>query len=136
MDYEQLKHYGNNRDGFIQKCGIEITEVSKGYCKGRVPLDTSHENPMGSIHGGCIFTLADTIGGTAAISHGFNVVTINSEIHYLNPAVNTSYIYAEAIEIKYGKQISVYEVDITDDEGTLIATTHISFFNTRKKIGE
>ncbi len=80
------------------------------------------------MHGGCIFTLADTIGGSAALTHGVKVVTLDSTIHYLKPAIHTEKLIAEAREIKYGSTIAVYEVSITNAEGDLLSTVLLSFF--------
>ena len=74
------------------------------------------------MHGGCIFTLADTIGGSAALTHGVKVVTLDSTIHYLKPALHTEKLIAEAREIKYGSTVAVYEVSITNAEGDLLST--------------
>lgn len=81
------------------------------------------------MHGGCIFTLADTIGGSAALTHGVKVVTLDSTIHYLKPALHTEKLIAEAREIKYGSTVAVYEeVSITNAEGDLLSTVLLSFF--------
>ena len=128
MSFDINEYIENNKKGFIEDIGIEILEISTGFCKGRIKLEKRHQNPLGTVHGGCLFTLADTIGGLAAISHGYQVVTLNSEIHYLNPAVDTTCIIATSKEIKFGKHTSVYEVSITNDKEQLVATTTLTYF--------
>lgn len=87
-------------------------------------------NPLGIVHGGCIFALADTIGGSAALTHGKNVVTLDSTIHYLSPACNTKKLIAEAKEVKYGSNIAVYEVNVFKDDGTKVAVSMQTYFIT------
>lgn len=128
MAIEELKKRAQNAPGFIPLVGIELTEASLGYCKGEVIIRDELYNPQGIVHGGCIFTLADTIGGSAALTHDKNIVTVDSNIQYLSPAVNTSKLFAEAKEIKYGSKIAVYDVKITNDQGDLIATSTMSYF--------
>ena len=127
MEYSEIleRTKGN---GFISKLGIQITDLALGYCKGELCLNETLNNPYGSVHGGCIFTLADTIGGSAALTHGTKVVTLDSTIHYLKPAIHTEKLVAEAREIKYGSTVAVYEVSITNAEGDLLSTVLLSFF--------
>ena len=128
MTIEELKERAQNKPGFIPLVGIEFLEASLGYCKGELTVREELANPYGMVHGGCIFTLADTIGGSAALTHGKPIVTVDSNIHYLSPAVNTTKLIAEAREIKYGSKIAVYEVNIMNDNGDLLATSTMSYF--------
>lgn len=127
MNYDEILSRTKS-DGFIAKLGIQITDLAEGYCRGELPLDASLNNPYGSVHGGCIFTLADTIGGSAALTRGAKVVTLDSTIHYLRPAIHTEKLIAEAREIKYGSTVAVYEVSITNAQGELLSTVLLSFF--------
>ncbi|MCD8039028.1 MAG: PaaI family thioesterase [Lachnospiraceae bacterium] len=128
MNYDHIKEHFYNEQGFIHLLGMRITEISQGYCKGEISMKPEILNPQGIVHGGCTFALADTIGGSAALTHGKNVVTVDSTIHYLTPAYNTQKLIAEAREIKYGSRIAVYEVNIFKDNGTLVAISTQSYF--------
>ena len=111
-NYDEIRNHFYGTLGFIQLLDMRITELSEGYCKGEMPLRPEILNPLGTVHGGCTFALADTIGGSAALTHGNSVVTVDSNIHYLAPACNTEKLIAEAKEIKYGSTIAVYEVNV------------------------
>lgn len=87
-----------------------------------------------AVHGGCIFSLADTIGGSAAISYGNSIVTMSGNFHYLSPAAGIDKLYAIAREIKHGKKISVYDVEIRDDKGKLIAKGTFSYYDLGKPV--
>lgn len=128
MTIEDLKKRAQEAPNFISLVGIDFTEASLGYCKGELAVRDDLANPYGMVHGGCIFTLADTIGGSAALTHGKPIVTVDSNIHYLAPAVNTTKLIAEAREIKYGSKIAVYEVNIMNDQEDLLATSTMSYF--------
>ena len=127
-NYDEIKNHFYGTLGFIQLLDMRITEISEGYCKGEMPLRPEILNPLGSVHGGCTFALADTIGGSAALTHGNSVVTVDSNIHYLAPACNTEKLIAEAKEIKYGSTIAVYEVNVYKADGTMVATSTQSYF--------
>ena len=69
-------------------------------------------------HGGVTYALADTIGGAAALSANV-AVTVDMRIDHLAPAAGGT-LRAEADLVRNGD--SVATVDVTDDEGTAIAT--------------
>lgn len=130
MNYEEIKQHFYKTNGFIRLLNMQITDISHGYCKGELPMRDEILNPLGIVHGGCTFALADTIGGSAALTHGKSVVTLDSTIHYLAPACNTKKLIAEAKEVKYGSNIAVYEVNVFKDDGTQVAVSTQSYFIT------
>ena len=132
MTVEEINQLHKKQQGYIAKTGIRITDLAEGYAKGRVVLDASCNNPMDYVHGGCLFTLADTVAGHAAMTYGGVVTTSSAEIHYLNPAKDTEYIEAEANVIRNGRTISLFDVMIRDDKGTEICKLILTYF----KIGE
>lgn len=115
-------------EGFIKYIGIEYLDYGPGYAKGRLKLGKKVLNPRGGVHGGCIFALADTIGGTAAMTRGNYVTTVSASIDYLRAAKDVDYIYAEATEVKNGRTISVYDVMIKDSMEKNIARVSLSYY--------
>ncbi|MDO4187611.1 MAG: PaaI family thioesterase [Lachnospiraceae bacterium] len=126
--FEEFDRIMREEPGFIKEMGIELIEIKEGYARGRILLSQKHNNPMGTVHGGLIFGLADTIGGRAAMSYGDKVVTLNANICYLNAAASTSYIEAEATEVKNGKTTAIYDVMIRTAEGVEVAKVVLSYF--------
>ena len=57
-------------DAWAQEAGIELMEVSAGRAKVRMRIAGWHKNSHGTVHGGAIFTLADTAFALASNSHG------------------------------------------------------------------
>ncbi|MGN0394687.1 MAG: PaaI family thioesterase [Coprococcus sp.] len=114
--------------GFIKNIGVEYMDFGEGKATGRLKLIGSMRNPYGQAHGGCIFSLADTIGGIAAMTRGSYVTTMSASVEYLKPAKDTEYIYAEAVEIKNGRTVSVYDVYVRDDAKSNIARVTLSYY--------
>lgn len=134
MDYEKIKTLRNKDYKSGRLLNIITDEINEGYAKGRLMVRPEHMNPIGSVHGGCIFFLCDTIGGTAAISHGTYATTISGNINYLNPAIGTSVLTAVAREVKYGKNIIVCDVEVYDEKESIIAKGSFSYFNLNKPL--
>lgn len=126
---EQIMEYRNKNNSFAILLGIKTVELKAGYARGELEVRKEFENAIHSVHGGCLFTLADTIGGAAAASYGYRMTTVSSDFHYLSAAINVKKLVAEAKEIKHGKNISVYDVEVKDEAGALFAKGVFSYFN-------
>ena len=61
MDFEKLKELRNV--GFNREVGIVTAAISEGYARVEVEIGPQHVNPIGSVHGGVLFTIADTTAG-------------------------------------------------------------------------
>jgi len=109
------------RDRYAELSGIEIVEVSKGYCKARMQICDKHLNSVDVVHGGALFTLADLAFAVASNSHGQVALAINAHITYLQSA-SEGVLYAVATEVDKPKRLGVYEVVIADEKDRIIAT--------------
>ena len=107
--------------------GIVITDVGPGYAKGELTVGPDSINPHGNVHGGALSTLADTVGGCCACSKGGSCVTSGCSIEYLRPA-NGSKIYCTATPKKLGRTLSVVALEMTNDQGVVVATATYTFF--------
>lgn len=130
-ELNKMKDLRNTDHGFNQDIGVVITELGEGRAMGEIKITDGHRNYVGSVHGGVLFTLADTIGGAAALTEGNRLTTVNGDIHYLSPALAVEKIVATAQVIKSGKTISVVEVKITDEKGKLLTTSTMTYYNLR-----
>jgi acyl-CoA thioesterase len=119
MNVEKLKAFFKN-DRFAALAGIEIVEVSIGYCKAKMEIGDKHLNAANVVQGGAIFTLADFAFALASNSHGQLALAININISFLK-GKSSGTLYATAREVADPKRIGVYNVDITDENDEIIA---------------
>lgn len=133
MDFVKLMEVRNDTPGFAREIGIVVKEITDGYAKVDMKIDESHINPLGTVHGGAIFSLADTAGGAAATSKGNYVTTVSGDINYLNPAIGVKCLTAKTRELKAGKKILVYDVTILDETEKVIAEARMTYYNLNKK---
>jgi acyl-CoA thioesterase len=116
---DDIKRYFSQQN-FASNSGMKFTTISKGYAKAEMMIEKRHLNVLGTVHGGAIFTLADMAFAAASNSHGTVAVAINADISYVK-AVSEGRLYAEAIETSINPKISTYVVNITDEEGDIVA---------------
>lgn len=134
IDYEKIAQERNMQNGFINRIGFKVTAIGKLYAKGEIDLGEMHANPIGSIHGGVIFSMADTVGGVAATTAGSYCTTVNGNINYLNAAMNCKKLIGEAKPVKIGKTLAVIEVMIRNENGKDIACATMTYYYLRDKI--
>lgn len=128
-DYERILEHRNKINKYASFMGIVTTQIKEGYARSEMTIRPEHENAVGTVHGGGIFSLADTTAGAAAASYGMRMTTLSSDFHFLSPAMNTEKLYAEAKSVKYGKKILVFDVEVFSDVGKLVAKGSFTYFN-------
>lgn len=117
-------------DGFAREIGIELMEAKDGHAKMKIEINEKHRNPIGSVHGGCLFSLADTVAGVALSTTGVGCTTLSAHTTYIKAAMmdKSRVLYGEATPIRIGRKIAVYQVDITDDQGQEISRMTFEYF--------
>lgn len=115
-------------DRFAANTGIQLLEVRKGYAKASLVLTAEHLNAGGRTQGGVLFTLADLALAAAANSHGTLAFSLSSTITFLRASGKGDTLYAEARERYIGRATGCYQIDITNQQGKLIATFESSVF--------
>lgn len=128
MDYEKLRAYRNENNAFARKLGIVVEEIGPGYARAVKTVESDETNPAQTVHGGVYFTLADVVSGAASSSHGFASATVSADYHYLRSCQAGDTLTAEAREIKGGRTLCVYEVRITNQQGTLVGSGTYTYF--------
>lgn len=116
------------KNPYMQDLKIEILEIERGYVKGRLQVTDRVLNPYGSVHGGCLYSLADITAGLAACTYGVYASTIDGHMEYILPAIDTEYIICEAKEIRQGMHVSQYEAFLYDDKEQLVDKAVFSFY--------
>ncbi len=108
------------KDSWAQGAAIELLDVSHGRARVQMKVEERHKNSHGTVHGGAIFTLADTAFALASNSHGVPAAAINAHISYVKSASGGT-LYADAEEFSINPKIATYTVTVTDHNGEKIA---------------
>lgn len=109
------------KDLFASDAGIAIEQVEPGYAVTSMKIEARHLNAGGVAQGGAIFTLADLAMAAAANAHGILSFSIQSDIRFLESAMEGDTIRAEARERLLKRNIAHYSATITGDGGKVIA---------------
>jgi acyl-CoA thioesterase len=97
-------------------------------------IEEEHLNGINTVHGGAIFTLADFTFAVASNSHGVVTVAINVNISFMKAAFKGGTLTATAQEVTINPKLGTYTVNVTDDNGDLIAIFQGMAYRKRDKI--
>jgi acyl-CoA thioesterase len=90
--------------------GLTLVEWSPG--RATVRLDPTPEvvNIAGSVHGGVLYTLADSAFEVACNSHGRICVALDVSVHHASAAPLGEPVVAEAVEVSRSARVASYRV--------------------------
>lgn len=111
----------HKNDRFIHLLGIELVDIQPGFAQVQMEVREDMLNAVDIIQGGATFTLADFAFAAASNSHGTVAVGLNVQINYSTPAFKGELLTATAKEVNLGKKIGLYGVEVTKNDGTLVA---------------
>lgn len=107
--------------GFDRLIGSEIKLIQPGKAIFTLHVQERHCNPMGTLHGGLLMTLADTAAGCACSYEPCVCPTVEGKLNFLLPCFNGDTITVEGNELRHGKQLLSCEVRAFNQEGKLVA---------------
>lgn len=103
--------------------GFRIASVSPGEAVIEIETTDGHANPMGTLHGGVLCSIADSAMGIAhasTLNEGETTTTLELKINFLRP-VWSDRLRAVGKVIKPGKTISLVECEVFDSRNRLVA---------------
>lgn len=104
---------------------LRIHHATPGVVRGTLRIASHNLNRLGTLHGGCIATLTDTLGSLAIASHGLYSTGVSTDI-------NTTYVKTAGREgdtvnvegrvISMGKTLAFTRMEVrSEKEGVLLA---------------
>ena len=124
---EQLKARLNSSSMYLQSNDMHVVEVKERYAKVEMIIDEQILNVHGFVHGGALYSLADTAAGAASFATGRDSVTLSGTINYIKPGKGGKLI-GIAQEISAGRTTGVYEVFIFNDAEVLLSIATFTMF--------
>ncbi len=105
--------------------GISPVEVGEGYAVFTFEPEEWHYNPMGSVHGGIISTLADTALGCAVhttLSAGTGYTSLDLTVKFTRQVtVDSGTVRCEAKVVSRGRRTATAEAKVLDGRGRVVA---------------
>ena len=109
--------------------GIHCSSSRPDYGEAVLTVGPDSLHPYGLLHGGAYYTMADCAGGTACRTDGRSYVTLHGGLNFIH-SVRSGTVTARAVIRHRGRSTCQADVEITAEDGTLLATGDFTFFCT------
>ena len=110
-----------DQDAFSQWLGIEILDVSEGFCQLKMKVRKEMLNGFHIAHGGIAYSLADSALAFASNSHGRKSLSVETSISHMVSIKAGDMLTAMTKELSRSDKIGVYLITITNKENQEIA---------------
>ena len=112
------------RSPFMVAAGLVLEEVTETQVRGHLNLGSEHHTPWGVIHGGVYASAVETAASTGASKavqdRGMFAVGLTNTTNFLR-ATNGGIAEVVGRALHQGRTQQLWEVDIRDSEGRLLA---------------
>jgi acyl-CoA thioesterase len=122
------------RDRFSAWLGLVIDEIGAGYCKLHYTIREDMLNGFDIVHGGILFSAADSAFAFACNSHGRITVALDVTITFTRPGKAGDRMTVEAKEVYLGNKTSVYDIRTSNEAGQLVALFKGTAYRTSKGV--
>ena len=132
-DFTEMMREKEMNNKFVVHNHIQMVSVKKDEAIFSLDIREESKNSFGMVHGGAIYAMADNAAGFVVHTDGRHHVTQTSALHFLrNQSEGT--VMATARIRHRGNTTALVAVDITGDNGKLIATGEFTFFCVDKAV--
>ena len=113
------KHFPLRSEGFNpfgELIGLNFTKAEDGFTRGVLEVDEKLFNPHHVVHGGVLYTMADTgMGGAvySCLEEEELCATVEIKIVYLAP-VTSGLLTCDTKVVHRGKRIAIVESEVTN----------------------
>lgn len=123
------------REPFAQALNMSLVELDRGYSVVEMKYDSDQmDNIYQHAHGGALFGLIDEAFETACQTHGTIAVALNMNVTYVASPKAGARLRAVARQISQTKKTASFEIKVTDETDTLIASCSALAYRTGKPI--
>ena len=117
--------------GLVKLLGVRVEEASGDRVVLACPVTPDLHQPFGLVHGGVHATLAETaasVGGALWFGDRGKVVGVSNHTDFLR-AVRAGELRAEATPLARGRTTQLWQVEISDEQGRLVAQAKVRLQN-------
>jgi len=108
---------------FLKTLGVSVQEIAERHAEMTVTIDDRHLNYMGTVHGGLISALVDTVCffPKPLIPSGLKLTSVDLNVSYVRPALKGDTLVARSELLHLGRRTARLTVKVTDQDHGLVA---------------
>lgn len=121
-------------DPFAKTIGATLDELRPGYARMSLTVTPNLVGPHGKTHGGTVMSLAETALAAATHAYGNIHLALSVNVTFHNATTVGDTLTAEVNEQRAGGRIAGYNINVTDQNTTLIATCQAVVYKTNQPL--
>ena len=122
-----------NGDAFSKWLGIEVLEITGGFCELKMTVRDEMTNGFKIAHGGITYSLADSCLAFAANADGLQAVSIETSISHTKKATSGDTLTATSKQINKSSKTALYYITISNQNNQEVAHFKGTVFRTEKE---
>ena len=122
-----------DQDAFSQWLGIEIIDVSEGFCQLKMTIRKEMLNGFQIAHGGIAYSLADSALAFASNSHGRKSLSVETSISHTVSVKEGEVLTVATKELSLSDKIGVYLITIINQSNEDVAYFKGTVYRTSKE---
>lgn len=129
MNVEAIKEIIEKQPNLSTALGMHfISTPDEDMCMATMKVDERSRQPFGFLSGGASLALAENLAGvgSSALCPGKICVGISVSGEHVKAVSEGETVTALAQLVSKGRKLHVWDVKITDSEGDLISTVHVT----------
>jgi len=136
MSPQETAQYILNQDYFSQWMGVSLIEIRENYCLIEMPIRKEMINGLKTVHGGVIFSFAESALAFSSNNTGNAAVALNCMISFTKAVRLGDTLIAESILMADTRKTAVYDITITNQHKVLVASFRGTVYKLEKKVVE
>jgi acyl-CoA thioesterase len=126
---------GVKDEPFALTLKMELVELEEGFSAVEMNYEPAvMDNLFSRAHGGAIFSLIDEAFEAVCQTVGTTSVALNVSVNFLASPNGPTRLRAEAREVNSTNKTATYQIQVTDQQGRLIATCQALGYRTGKPL--
>ncbi|MCW2673701.1 MAG: putative esterase [Frankiales bacterium] len=114
---------------FDQLIGLKVTELTKDGVTAEFTITPQLQQPYGILHGGVLCTVVESVGSmSGAVWYDGPVVGTSNHTNFIR-ATREGTLTARSTPIHRGRTQQLWDIDITDEQGRLVAKGQLRLAN-------
>ena len=123
-----------HKEPFARKLGLRLIKVEPGRAIVEMEPQEELTNIFGMTHGAAIFSLIDEAFEVSCNTHGTVAVALSVTVTYHRAPDQKSKLRAESVEIHRSAKTGTYDIKVTDEHNTLIASCTALCYRKKEKL--
>jgi acyl-CoA thioesterase len=111
-----------------------VDAIGAGTCQLHYTVQPEMLNGFGMVHGGIVFSAADSAFAFACNSHGRLAVALDVAITFTKSAKVGETLRVEVKEVHLGHKISLYDITTRNEKDEIIAVFKGTAYRTSKEV--